>query len=89
MEQQITITPLGVLCITIGSDGTVVRFDMNRPCTAPLDSGFRRNDGGYAQHPRGLWGPMGVPWGRYRALFLTSAHPHHHRHPRVSTMTAT
>ena len=54
MEQQITITPLGVLCITIGSDGTVVRFDMNRPCTAPLDSGFRRNDGGYAQHPRGL-----------------------------------
>ena len=40
-----------VLCTTIGSDVTVVRFGMNRPCTAPLDSGFRRNDGGYAQQP--------------------------------------
>ena len=37
--------PYWILCITIGSDVTVVRFGMNRPCTAPLDSGFRRNDG--------------------------------------------
>ena len=32
-------------------DGFPVRSCAPPRCTAPLDSGFRRNDGGYAQHP--------------------------------------
>ena len=43
--------PLRVLCITIRSVGKVVRLGMNRPCPAPLDSGFRRNDGRCAKYP--------------------------------------
>ena len=50
----------GVLCTTLPLDAQggikggldlVFRFALR--CPAPLDSGFRRNDGGYAQHPKG------------------------------------
>ncbi len=32
-------------------DGFTVRSRAHPRCPFPLDSGFRRNDGGYAQHP--------------------------------------
>ena len=55
---------VGVLCTTLPLDaqggikgGLDLMFRFRRRCLAPLDSGFRRNDGGCAQNPLGLtWG---------------------------------
>ncbi len=53
---------VGVLCTTsLTTDSQSDHVCLPR-CQAPLASGFRRNDGGCAQHPLGLtWGLLVIP----------------------------
>ncbi len=65
--------PIRVLCTTLPLDaqgglkgGLDLVFRFGRRCPAPLDSGFRRNDGGCAQNPF-----AGRRGGRRCALFFS------------------
>ncbi len=49
------------MAVQVSNATGVIGADSGRRCPAPPDSGFRRNDGGCAQHPLGIKGE-GCGW---------------------------